>query len=261
MITVHDMIHELFPGDFAPEDPTSHRKRELCHRAARIIAVSETTKNDLRKYFGIDPERIDVVYHGVSVSPEERLEPIAARLPRKFLLFVGKRSGYKNFSFLVSSIADLFRQDRHLQLICTGEPFSAGERALLRRLSITGSVMHVPASDRQLALLYRQAAAFVFPSLYEGFGMPILEAFACRCPVVLSNTAAMREVAGDAAQFFESGSSSDLVSVVSRVLADESLRQNLIQRGNRRATQFSWQKAAAETAAVYLRALKSSARG
>lgn len=261
VLTVHDMIHELFPGNFAQDDPTSRRKRELCHRASRIIAVSESTKNDLITCFDIDPERIDVVYHGVSVSPEVRADSIAAHLPQNFLLFVGKRAGYKNFSFFVSSIADFLRQDRRLRLICTGEPFSVEERALLRRLAIAGNVMHVPASDSQLALLYRRAAVFVFPSLYEGFGMPILEAFACRCPVVLCNTAAMREVAGDAALFFEPGSSSDLVSVVSRVLIDEALKKDLTERGSRRATQFSWRKAAADTAAVYLHALSGTADG
>lgn len=261
VLTVHDMIHELFPGDFPPGDPTSRRKRELCHRATRIIAVSESTKSDLIDHLDVDPGKIDVVYHGVTISPAGPADPFVARLPQKILLFVGKRSGYKNFRFFVSSIADLLRQDRHLQLVCTGETFSAQERALFRRLSITGSVMHIPATDRQLTLLYRRATAFVFPSLYEGFGMPILEAFACRCPVVLCDTAAMREVADDAGLFFPPNSCSDLVAAVSRILTDHALRDELIERGSQRAARFSWQNTAAETAAVYQRAMHSASRG
>jgi glycosyltransferase involved in cell wall biosynthesis len=120
--------------------------------------------------------------------------------------------------------------------------------------------MHIPATDRKLTLLYRRAAAFVFPSLYEGFGMPILEAFACRCPVVLCDTPAMREIAADAGLFFRPNSSSDLAAAVSRILKDQALREDLVERGSQRATRFSWQKTAAETAAVYHRALNSASR-
>jgi len=260
VLTVHDLIHEFFPGDFLPEDSTAIQKKNLCRKAARIIAVSNTTKNDLVERFGVDPNKIDVVYHGISINPANAAVADPGWLPNRYLLFTGGRTGYKNFTFFVRAVAGILREDAQLQLVCTGHPFTAEERSLFRELAIADRAFHCAASDRQLATLYSNAEALVFPTLYEGFGMPILEAFACGCTVVLSDTPATREIAEDAALLFNPTRASELADAVSKVLGNDVLKNTLVERGRQRASSFSWKTATSETAEVYRRALDGGER-
>ncbi len=256
VLTVHDLIHEFFPEDFLPEDSTRLRKQILCQRATRIIAVSNTTKKDLVEYLGIDPNKIDVVYHGNSINSRICPSTSSAGLPNRYILFIGHRRGYKNFPLFVRAVADILIENSSLKLVCTGPPFTKAERSVFEQLSIADRMVHRTASDCELGALYAGAEMFVFPSLYEGFGLPILEAFVCGCPVVLSDTPTMREVAGEAALFFHPRDAPELRSAVSRILDDDTLKKTLVDRGHQREMMFSWQKTALETAAVYRRTLK-----
>ncbi len=259
VLTVHDFIHEYFPENFSPDDSTAFRKQLLCKRATRIISVSNTTKNDLVEILGIDPKKIDVVYHGSSIMSGSFPETAPVESPMRYILYMGNREGYKNFSFFVSAIADILIENRSLKLVCTGPVLKPEERSFFKQLAIADRVVHCTASDAVLAALYARAEMFVFPSLYEGFGMPILEAFACGCPVVLNDTPAMREVAGNAALFFNPKRPSQLRSAVCKVLSDDALKKTLVERGHQRGALFSWKKTALETAQVYRRALDSAA--
>lgn len=254
VLTVFDMIHERFPEYFKLTDRVSANKQRLCQAATRIIAISEQTKRDLIDLFHIDPEKIAVVHLANSISPTQNVPVIA--LPETYLLFTGSRAIYKNFYFFVRAIADILR-DYNITLVCTGKDFSGDERSFLEFVDLQHHILHISADDALLAYLYRHARAFVFPSLYEGFGIPILEAFACGCPAILSNTSSLPEVGGDAAIYFEPKNQRSIQEAIVNVLSHEDVRNGLVARGYERVKLFSWETTARKTAEVYQHALDS----
>lgn len=255
VLTVHDMIHECFPEYFQLTNKISLRKLQLCRAATRLIAVSEHTKRDLVEMFGIDPLNVDVIYHANSLMPSNA--PLNIQLPKAYLLYNGSRKLYKNFYFFVRAIAGILHT-QHMQLVCTGAEFSADEVQFLQLLGIQRHVVHIPANDGVLSALYQHAVAFVFPSLYEGFGIPVLEAFACGCPVILSNLSSLPEVAGDAAAYFDPKNLRSIQDAVQRVISHENVRSDLIARGHERLKRFSWETTAQKTLNVYQKVFNSS---
>ncbi len=254
VLTIHDMTHERFPQYFAPNDPTPHYKRLLAARAARIIAISECTKRDVMELLHVPEERIDVIYHGLNAQPLSSEKPLG--VPSQYVLYVGERRGYKNFGVVAEAFARLAGSNPELHLVLTGRPLSAEERELFIQKGIAGRVTVMSdVSDRRLASLYRNARLFVYPSLYEGFGVPILEAFAQRCPVVLSQASCFEEVAADAAVYFDPESADELEQVFSRLLSDSSLCHLLAARGAERLKGFAWEKTARETEQTYMKVL------
>ncbi len=253
VVTVFDMIHEIFPEYFFDGDRTSVHKRLLCERAARIITISNTTKADLIRSFwrSREQDRRD--------SPCEFLSFVSHRtgvvdpFPRKYILFTGNRLFYKNFRFFLQSITDVLQEDRELVVICTGPTFSADELDYFDALGVRDRLIHVPADDEQLGELYRWAEMFVFPSLYEGFGMPLLEAFSCRCPVVASDTAIFREIGGDAVTFFQPKDPVSISNAIRTLLEDRRLRDEMADRGYERNRGFSWQRTTEQTRQTYER--------
>jgi len=250
VLTVYDMIHELFP-DMFEGDRTAINKKRVVEGATKIIAISENTRADLLRFYDVDPQKIEVTHLATSLrrhSPDATLE-----LPQKYLLFVGPRKRYKNFTTLVSAVARLLREERELHLICAGGgPFSADEEQLLDGLKIRGKVHHlVVPDDGILSQLYGRATLFVFPSLYEGFGIPVLEAFSCGCPVATSNCSSLPEVGGEAASYFDPRCADSIQAVVGEIVHDSSLRDSLRSRGQERLQLFSWEKTALKTKSVY----------
>lgn len=253
VVTVYDMIHEIFPEYFSPDDQVATWKQQLLGRASRIIAISENTRKDILKFYDVDEKKIEVIYLGNSLQEAgpARSSPVG-RLPEKYLLFVGDRSLYKNFYLFAESVAPLLKAKPGLRLVCVGgRPFSDQERVFFRHHGLDSKVEYSPANDATLADLYRGALAFVFPSLYEGFGIPVLEAFSCDCPAILSNASSLPEVGGDAAVYFDPKDATSIRDAVNRVIGDAGLREKMIARGRERLTHFSWEKCADETASVY----------
>lgn len=247
VVTVHDMIPEKFPELFAGEGLYNRfvtqrwiaGKRTLCERANAIIAVSEHTKTDLVEMYGIAPERVTVIHHGASLTPS-MLRP--SSLPDDYVLFVGQRALYKNFRVVVEAL-------RNDNLVCVGGgAFTTEERALLAEHRVNAIQRSV--TDSELAACYANARAFVFPSRYEGFGIPILEAFACDCPVVLARASCFPEIAGDAAVYFAPDSVEELRGALDQAV---SRRASLVTAGRARLQRFSWESAATTTTAVYRR--------
>lgn len=256
VVTIHDMTHERFPASFLPCDPTARRKKLYVERATRIIAISENTKKDLIDILHVDPGKIDVIHHGNSLLLPP--EPWEGRLnvPEPYFLFVGKRGGYKNFDLFAKAFADVAASHPDLHLICAGGgDFSRQERELIRQLHIENKVCYRALSDEELALCYQRSIAFVYPSLYEGFGLPILEAFACGSPVLCSNASCFPEIAGAAALYFEGHDRDSMSHAMHSILQSESSRQSLISRGALRLKSFSWDKCAKETRQCYDRAV------
>jgi len=256
VVTVHDMTHELFPELFAPHDPTALRKKCYVQKATRIIAISENTKKDIVELYHIDPSLIDVIYHGNSLVLPSPDKEIAIDLPENYILFVGLRGGYKNFNTFLRAFAAVAAEVPDLRLLCAGSgPFTQKEHDLLRQLHIDDRVEQRALSDGELALSYKHARAFVYPSLYEGFGLPILEAFSCRAPVLCSRSSCFPEIAGDAALYFDGKDSDSMAQCMLDILNSEEKRKDLIAKGMERLCLFSWQQCAQKTIRSYKIAL------
>jgi glycosyltransferase involved in cell wall biosynthesis len=264
VVTVHDMIHEIYGHGsrsvFSLDAQVVENKRLLCEKADAVIAVSENTRQDLLRFCpDINPEKITVIHHGNALGlaryPALTNESNAMAGTAPFLLFVGQRKAYKNFAWMLENLADLLHREPTLQLVCVGgSPFDALEQSQLNRLGIAQKVQYrTVASDAELVELYRQAACFIFPSQYEGFGIPVLEAFACACPVVLNRSSSLPEVGGDAALYFEEKNPGSLESAVQQILSDSAFRKKQIQLGLERAKTFTWEQSVAKHLLVYQR--------
>lgn len=251
VLTVYDMIHEKFSDMFSPTDKTTEQKRLLVEKATKIIAISQSTKKNLIELFGTDESKIEVVYLGNSMFPKANIS-IGYEIPKKYLLFVGGRGSYKNFERFIKSVSRLLNQDKELYVLCTGGgKFSNNEIQLLNELEISRQVLQYNLDDDGLAYFYKNALAFIFPSLYEGFGMPVLESFACGCPLLCSDVSSLPEVAGEAACYFDPYSEESIRDAVLRVLDDMNLRKDLIAKGQERLKQFSWKQTAEQTKKIY----------
>lgn len=250
VITVHDMIHELFPGSFLSCDPTALRKRRFAERADRIIAISHRTKEDLVNICGVAPEKVDVVHHGNSLYLPENATEYPLSAPARYILFVGQRAHYKNFDILLKAFAAL--GDRGLHLVCAGgPPFSQEEYRQMAEAGVADRVSHRYVNDDELAVLYNRALCFVYPSRYEGFGLPLLEAFSCRAPVVCADASCFPEIAGKAACYFDPRKADDLTDILRELISSDSARQALVSAGTERLADFSWKRCAEETLRVY----------
>ena len=247
VITVHDMIHERYAHLF-PNDTTYREKEETIKKAQRIIAISHYTKKDIMDIYDIPEDRIDVVYHGYSV---DGIPTPVIGLPEKYVLFVGQRFHYKNFKRFVEAFAMLNKRYPDIYLVCTGKKFDNEELNEFKQVGIADKIKQYYVNDSQLTYLYQNALCFVFPSLYEGFGIPILEAFACNCPVVLSDASCFPEIAKDAAAYFNPLDVESMVDAMTSVIENEELKNELKQRGAERLRTFSWDKMAIATATIY----------
>lgn len=251
IVTVYDMVHELFPQCLPAGKATSRLKRLCCERTDKIIAISHSTKNDLVRLFGIDPENIIVIHLGTSIKGKNAY-PGDNFFPERYLLYVGARSGYKNFEGLLHAFAASNRLKEAFHIVCFGsEAFSCIEKETLNKLRVDGFVHQVNGDDEMLANFYRHAEVFVYPSLYEGFGIPLLEAMSLSCPVICSNTSSIPEVVGDAGIYFDPHDISSIRNALEDTLFNESLLSDLKKRGLQRGSKFSWEKCASETVAVY----------
>lgn len=258
VLTVYDMVHELFTQNFKIGDSTSKLKRVAVERADHIICISESTKQDLMRLFDTDEKKISVIHLGFYINDgskrkEINLEPLHHK---PFIFHVGSRAGYKNFATLLQAYAASERLRSGFDLISFGSnPLTDDELVAIEKLGIQDKVCFVSGDDQQLAQYYQAAAVFVYPSLYEGFGIPPLEAMHFGCPVACSNTSAMPEVVGLAAKLFDPYSTESIREAVEALIADKDLRETQIKLGYERLKMFSWDKCARETAVVYKKLL------
>ena len=255
ILTVYDMIHEIFPEYFTSDTKTIPQKKILIERADKIIAISKQTKKDiLRFYPTVSPDKIDVVY--LSQTIIEIGVSITDQLPQNFILFVGNRDAYKNFKLFVETAVPFLRAVPSLYIVCAGGGrLLEKENEMLKQLGINERVIQKNYKDSELASFYKAAKVFVFPSAYEGFGIPTLEAMQCGCPVILADSSCLPEIGGDAVMYFESGNSSSLANAIDKVINNESLREQLIEQGYKQVKDFSWEK----TAEGYFNAIKKFA--
>ena len=244
VLTVHDMIHEIFSKN-ASLDETILNKRKLILAANMINVNSENTKRDLLSFYPDIQEKTTVIHHAFSF-------PIITNKEKSgnYILFTGNRDSYKNFIVLIQALAPILIK-YNINLICTGHPFTVTESVLLKKLMIFDKVIHKFANENELYTLYSNAILFVFPSLYEGFGIPVLEAFATCCPALLSNTSSLPEIGGDAAEYFDPYSIDDMRTKIEAVLCSPARQKELSLRGLDRAKLFSLDKMCEKTMDVY----------
>lgn len=261
VITVYDMIHETFPEYFAADsaEKTLKEKAHAIQRADHIICISENTKSDLMQILSVPEEKISVVYLGCSLKPGSHDAGVkSALVSEPFLLYVGSRAGYKNFSRLMRAYASSEYLKANFKLACFGgSEFSTDEISLMQSLNIpTGRVVQMDGNDDVLITLYKSAAVFVYPSLYEGFGIPVLEAMSLACPVACANAGSIPEVAGEAAEFFNPDDLADICAAITRIVANPGHASELVEKGRIRSELFSWSKCATDTLNVYQKILE-----
>lgn len=257
VVTVHDMAPELMPEIFARPETIHPGKRELCNAASAIVAVSQTTKTDLVRLYGIDPARVEVIHHGLSRDAVWLPgRPAGVALPERYLLIVGRRDGYKNVAGVAGTLAAALARRSDLHLVCVGGgPLGDAERRPFEEAGCAGRLHQHTLGAADLAHAYAHAAAFVYPSLYEGFGLPILESFANGCPAVLSARSCFPEIADAAALYFDPDAPETLAEALDRVLDDAALRARLTAAGRQRAAGFTWAAAVDRLVALYRRLL------
>src|SRR4029450_7017703 len=256
VVTIHDCIHLMFPQYLPNRGGSAHTRAQMwaaARRSACILTVSEASKRDILHLFNVPPEKIVVVYNAIdshfSVTPsEEAVARVRERyqLDHRFVLYVGNIKPHKNLVRLLDAFAELRRGElEDLKLLIIGDQIS---KLPALRLAVHRHKLHKHVrflgylSDDALALLYRLASVFVFPSLYEGFGPPPLEAMASGTPVVTSNLSSLPEVTGDAAVLIDPYDPTAIADGIHRVLTDETLRRDLRRKGLARAQQFSWEQ-------------------
>jgi glycosyltransferase involved in cell wall biosynthesis len=242
--------------------------RRGIRKAAHLICVSEATKRDLVRYLGIPGEKMTVIYNGVDhnvFKPCNEQNTSCFRSP--YLLYVGSERPRKNLKVLLRAFSLIKKQGRpfdSLKLLKVGpagrsDDFRKATLDEARRLGLESEIHFVERmSDQELAVAYSNAVALVFPSLYEGFGLPIVEAMACGCPVITSNVSSLPEIAGSAALLVDPNDGAALAEAMRRVILDQDLRGRLRAQGLLRAIDFSWDRTAEATFAVYKRILPAA---
>ncbi len=257
IVTVHDLVRLCF--SFAQETISERILLKLdiryIKRSSHIIAVSQNTRNDLIKYLKIPGERITVIYNGINHSI---FKPYTVKLLDKpYILYVGSERPRKNLGRLFEAFAKLKSEFAELKLVKVGtygrsEKYRRDTMRKLDSLGVTRDVIFVShLSELDLARYYSSATLLVYPSLYEGFGFPLLEAMACGCPVVTSNTSSLPEVVGEAGITVNPYDTDSLAQAMRQVLTNNELRDNMIRKGLEQAKKFSWEKTAKQTQEVY----------
>jgi len=252
VITVYDMIHERFPEYFPGWDKTPTTKQIAVARADHVICISETTRRDLLEIGNIRSDKVSVVHLGF-VSPQTHDATAEPLIEGAYLLHVGIRSGYKNFQRLLKAYASNPSLHKHYRLVCFGGgKFSHAEERYRKTLGLAEDrLAWIGGSDSVLIQLYRHAAAFIYPSLYEGFGIPPLEAMAHDCPVICSTGGSITEVVGDAGEFFDPYDTTAIAQAIENVVGSHERADELRKLGRQRITHFTWEKCTSDTHAVY----------
>jgi len=269
VITIHDLSFIRFPELFRPANRLylTTMTRLSARRARRLIAVSAHAAAETAQLLGVPPERIDVVYHGVDPIfrplPADKVAAFRQRhgLPEQFVLCVGTLEPRKNQTRLVEAFARI--HDSQVKLVLVGGKGWLYDElfARVKALGLSNEIIFPGyAMNDELPLWYNAASILAYPSLYEGFGLPVLEAQACGTPVLTSNVSSLPEAAGDAALTIDAYDVEALATELERLLTDEPLRHELRERGLTHARQFTWPHTAQETARVYHRALAEGGR-
>lgn len=251
VLTVHDCTQELYSKNSVGNARMCYLKKKAIYRANAIIVPSENTKKDIIKLYHIDETKIHVINWGMDQVLID-MKKIDIKLPGKYILYVGARNDYKNFKNFILAAEGICRDYKEIRIVCLGGGvFSKTEEKEMKQLGVYDYFLQVSANDDELMYAYKNAICFVYPSYYEGFGIPIIEAYENECPVALSNASCFPEVAGDAALYFDPHDAIDMKETIIKLIKDENLRKCLVKKGKERLKQFSWNTTAEAVAKLY----------
>jgi glycosyltransferase involved in cell wall biosynthesis len=252
-VTVYDMILERFLGDVERFRPMLEGKRAMVERADVVFVISENTRDDLVEHLGVNPRKTVLAYPASDLTSVPAAPLPSALNDQPYLLYVGTRSKYKNFTVLQEAFAKSSRLRRELKVVCFGgtSGFVEPERRFFAEHGLTDHFVHLPGDDSLLKVLYQHAVGLVYTSRFEGFGMPPLEAMETGCPVICCPVSSIPEVVGDAAMFFDPDSAEELTERLHALLDDTALRARLVTGGLERAQLFSWDRMVEQILAGY----------
>jgi len=258
VVTVYDTVQEKFLQRVGKVKKILAAKRECIENADKIIAISENTKRDIVEIYGLEPKRISIVHLAAGdifePAADEEIRQLKNKygINRPFILYVGQRQGYKNYLTLLRAFAK-WNKNKDYELICIGgKDWDEVEAEIIKSECIKGRVRRFSLiDDKELKAFYSSASVFVCPSLYEGFGIPILEAMACGASVVATNCSSIPEVAGDAALYIDPLSMNEIILAIDKITSDNAFSNTLKIAGLKRSKEFNWNKVAQETHQVY----------
>ena len=250
--TVYDMINEKFSHLFKDSNKITEIKKKTIKNCDHVLCISEKTKQDLIDLFKIEEKKISVTLLASSIDKNE-FKNLKKKIFENHLLFVGSRRGYKNFEGLIKAYSiSSFLKNNFKIIAYGGEKKDKEDFNILKKNNIDSkNIIYLNDSDIHLSKLYQNVSALIYPSFYEGFGLPILEAMQLGCPVISSDGGSLEEVGGDKLSYFDPSSLESIKNTIEKVLASEETMQDLIKYGFLRAGKFSWSKCAKETLSVY----------
>ncbi len=265
VLTVYDMIHEIYSEFFSRFDQTSFLKRRSIDRSSLILCISHSTKQDFFKFFPHYEKRVEVVHPGFRPLGKPRAGQAKVGMKMRdgryfpsYILFVGQREGYKNFRNILRAFEKSKFLKKNLNILCFGGGLpSKAENELVATLGLSRNIRYTSGSDDSLVEAYQNAIAFVYPSLYEGFGIPPLEAMSMDCPVICSQTSSIPEVVGEAGAYFDPNDVDDISQQIENIICSTERREQLIRNGRKRYPIFSWRSCAEKTLSLYRSILDS----
>jgi glycosyltransferase involved in cell wall biosynthesis len=274
VVTIHDCIHLRFPQYLPNRAALTYARtmmRSAARRSRRVLTVSQASKDDILHYLQVPAGKVEVIYNALDerlAAPptEDEIDRVRQRfqLTSPFILYTGNIKPHKNLDRLIEAFSILRREGlEDVKLLIIGDDISKypSLRRLVHRFQLHGHVRFLGfVPDATLAVLYRLASVFVFPSLYEGFGLPPLEAMAAGTPVITSNVSSLPEVVGDAAVLIDPMDAGAIAEAMARVLRDPVLRETLVRRGHARVQAFSWERSVARIREVYGELARTPAR-
>lgn len=265
IVTIHDLAYEFFPNEFLKKDlyKLQNWTLDAVARASHVIAVSNHTKQDVVKAFNLDPKSVHVVLNGFTppVPVATRQSPLInghdyRLVPYHYILYVGTLQPRKNITTLIYSFALFIKENPDYKLVIAGKKGWMYDEifSLVKKLKVENNVHFVGfVSEQDKMYLFTKALCFVLPSLYEGFGFPLLEAFAASCPVISSNASSLPEVGGEAAIYFDPKQPNELLDRLRRVEKDLKLRHECVERGEMQVKKFSWEHCGEATLQILLK--------
>mgnify|MGYP001378185167 CR=1 FL=1 len=246
IVTVYDLIHEkLYPEKKLNDDDN---KKNAIMDADFFICISKNTQKDLIEIYNVEPQKTKVIYLSSSLPKKE----IKVKKNKDYLLFVGNRSGYKNSEFILRALAKYEKFKKNFDLYFFGGPkFTKDEINMLNDIEIFNNTKHLGNDEKKLKSLYKNALCLIYPSLYEGFGIPLLEAMECGCPILCCNTPALKEIGQDAVEYFQQNNEDSFIESLEKIIYSKDLINKIKKSGFQRRSHFSWEKCAEETEQIY----------
>jgi glycosyltransferase involved in cell wall biosynthesis len=239
VITVHDLIHELFGKHFPKGDRQADHRRKALSVADGIVCVSKQTRDDLLNLYDIEEDKVVVAYNGNSMDSIEF--PLLPKVDYPYFLYVGTRDTWrKNFEVILRALSSEQTLSEYRLICFGGKPFTDAERKKINQAGLASRILHAGGSDEELAGYYKNAAALIYPSRYEGFGLPPLEAMTFGCPVVASSAPPMPEIIDQSGLYFDPESEEDLVGQLRRAIARDPDVEQIIRNGYERSKLFTW---------------------